>query len=124
MTESPKRRVALIGTGGTISSIGRDSLDVWEYMDTGKKVGPDELLARVPEMAQVAEIVPVPFQSVGSTSIGPAEWLLLTETIHGIWYQLPTPGHRYLRTSSGPRRRRSASTRGGRGGRLPSAPAP
>jgi L-asparaginase len=84
MAESRKRRVALIGTGGTISSIGRDSLDVWEYMDTGKKVGPDELLARVPEMAQVAEIVPVPFQSVGSTAIGPAEWLLLTEAIHGV----------------------------------------
>ena len=84
MTDPAKRRVALIGTGGTISSIGRDSLDVWEYMDTGKKVGPDELLARVPEMAQVAEIVPVPFQSVGSTAIGPAEWLLLTETIHGV----------------------------------------
>ena len=81
MTDPAKRRVALIGTGGTISSIGRDSLDVWEYMDTGKKVGPDELLARVPEMAQVAEIVPVPFQSVGSTAIGPAEWLLLTEAI-------------------------------------------
>ena len=53
-------------------------------MDTGKKVGPDELLERVPEMAQVAEIVPVPFQSVGSTAIGPAEWLLLTETIHDV----------------------------------------
>ena len=84
MTEPAKVRVALIGTGGTISSIGRDSLDVWEYMDTGKKVGPDELLTRVPEMAQVAEIVPVPFQSVGSTAIGPAEWLLLTETIHDV----------------------------------------
>lgn len=84
MTEPRKPRVALIGTGGTISSIGRDSLDVWEYMDTGKKVGPEELLARVPETAQVAEIIPVPFQSVGSTFIGPADWLLLTEAIHGV----------------------------------------
>jgi L-asparaginase len=84
MTDSPKRRVALIGTGGTISSIGRDSLDVWEYMDTGKKVGPEELLARVPEMARVAEIVPVPFESVGSTAIGPAEWLRLTAVIHDV----------------------------------------
>lgn len=76
ITELPKRRVALIGTGWTISSIGRDSLDVWEYMDAGKKVGPDELLARVPETAQVAEIVPVPFQSVAfwscSYSVGAA----------------------------------------------------
>src|SRR5688572_3094093 len=84
MTASRSRRVALIGTGGTISSIGRDSLDVWEYMDTGKKVGPDELLTRVPEMAQVAEIVPVPFQSVGSTAIGPADWLQLTDTVRSV----------------------------------------
>jgi L-asparaginase len=84
MTDSPKRRVALIGTGGTISSIGRDSLDVWEYMDTGKKVGPEELLARVPEMAGIAEIVPVPFESVGSTAIGPAEWLRLVGVIHDV----------------------------------------
>ena len=83
MSEPPKRRVALIGTGGTISSIGRDGLDVWEYMDTGAKIGPGELVARFPETAQVAEIVPIPFRSVGSSSIGPADWLLLTETIHG-----------------------------------------
>ena len=69
---SERRRVALIGTGGTISSLGRDSLDVWQYMDTGKKVGPEELLARVPEAAHVAAVVPVPFRSVGSTAIGRA----------------------------------------------------
>jgi L-asparaginase len=80
----PKRRVALIGTGGTISSIGRDSLDVWEYMDAGKKIGPDDLVARYPETAQVAEIVPVPFSSVGSSFIGPADWLLLTETVDAL----------------------------------------
>jgi L-asparaginase len=79
-----KRRVALIGTGGTISSIGRDSLDVWEYMDAGRKIGPDDLVARYPETAQVAEIVPVQFRSVGSSFIGPADWLLLTETINAV----------------------------------------
>ena len=59
MTEQSKRRVGLIGTGGTISSIGRDSLDVWEYMDAGRKIGPDDLVARYPETAQVATIVPI-----------------------------------------------------------------
>src|SRR5262245_4079772 len=81
MTDEPKRRLAFIGTGGTISSVGRDSLDVWEYMDTGKKIGPDDLLARFPEAAEVGEIIPVPFRSVGSSFIGPADWLRLTETI-------------------------------------------
>jgi L-asparaginase len=77
-----KPRVALIGTGGTISSIGRDSLDLWEYMDTSRKAEPDELLVRFPEAAAAAEIVPVRFRAVGSTAIGPAEWLGLDAAVH------------------------------------------
>jgi len=81
MGAGAKPRVALIGTGGTISSLGRDSLDVWEYMDGGRKIGPEDLLARYPETAGVAVVVPVPYKAVGSSSIGPADWLFLTETI-------------------------------------------
>lgn len=81
MSEEPAPRVALIGTGGTISSLGRDSLDVWEYMDGGQKIGPGDLLARYPETARVATVVPVPYKAVGSSFIGPADWLRLTETI-------------------------------------------
>src|SRR5207245_10784949 len=77
-----RRRVARIGTGGTISSIGRGSLDLWEYMDTSRKAEPDELLVRFPEVAEAAEIVSVRFRSVGSTSIGPDEWLALTAAVH------------------------------------------
>ena len=67
-----KRRVALIGTGGTISSIGRGSLDLWEYMDTSRKAEPDELLVRFPEVAEAAEIVSVRFRSVGARRSGRA----------------------------------------------------
>jgi L-asparaginase len=77
-----KPRVALIGTGGTISSIGRGSLDLWEYMDTGRKAEPDELLARFPEAAEAADIVPVRFRSVGSPAIQPADWLALDAAVH------------------------------------------
>lgn len=77
-----KPRVALIGTGGTISSIGRDSLDLWEYMDSSRKAEPEELLARFPEVPAAAEIVPVRFRAVGSTSIGPPEWLALSAAVH------------------------------------------
>ena len=38
-------RVAVIGTGGTISSVGRDSLDIATYADNKKKYEVDELLA-------------------------------------------------------------------------------
>jgi len=77
-----KPRIALIGTGGTISSIGRDSLDLWEYMDTGRKEEPDELLARFPEAAEAADIVPVRFRSVGSPAIQPGDWLALDAAVH------------------------------------------
>jgi L-asparaginase len=76
-----KRRVALIGTGGTISSIGRGSLDLWEYMDTSRKAEPEELLVRFPEAAEAAEIIPVRFRSVGSAAIGPGDWLALAAAV-------------------------------------------
>src|SRR3989442_12915944 len=70
-----KPRVALIGTGGTISSIGRGSLDLWEYMDASRKAEPDELLVRFPEAAEAAEIVSVRFRAMSSANVGPADWL-------------------------------------------------
>ena len=77
-----KRRVALIGTGGTISSIGRGTLDLWEYMDAGRKAEPDELLQRFPEVADTAEIVPVRFRALSSAAVGPADWLALHAVVH------------------------------------------
>jgi L-asparaginase len=82
MSTPSKPRVALIGTGGTISSIGRDSLDLWEYMDTGLKAEPDELLVRFPEAAGTAEIVPVRFRAMSSAAVGPADWLALGAAVH------------------------------------------
>jgi L-asparaginase len=93
MTTTAKPRVALIGTGGTISSIGCDSLDVWEYMDTSRKAEPEELLQRFPEVGHAAEIVPLRFRAVGSTAIGPTEWLALDAAVHdAIARQAPLDG--------------------------------
>ncbi|HVC57144.1 MAG TPA: asparaginase [Stellaceae bacterium] len=78
----PLPRIAVIGTGGTISSLGASSLDVLDYPDFGQKLSSEGLLDRFPESRLVAEPVPVTFRQVGSTAIGPADWLELRALIH------------------------------------------
>jgi L-asparaginase len=81
--------IAAIGCGGTISSLGRDSTDVLDYPDFGTKLPIDEVLGRYPELAKVADMLPVPFRSVGSTAIGPPEWLELAATIDRLAAERP-----------------------------------
>src|SRR4051812_50003524 len=69
-----RKRVALVGCGGTISSIARSSLDVLDYPETGRKLGIEEVLARTPELERFAACVPIPFRAVGSSAVGPQEW--------------------------------------------------
>ena len=77
-------RIAVIGTGGTISSLGASSLDVLDYPDFGQKLSADALLDRFPETRLIADPVPITVRQVGSTEIGPAEWFELRALIHKI----------------------------------------
>src|SRR4051794_9980679 len=77
-------RIAVIGTGGTISSLGAGSLDVLDYPDFGQKLTSDGLIEKFPETRLVADPVPVTFRQVGSTAIGPEDWVELRDTIHRI----------------------------------------
>ena len=77
-------RIAVIGTGGTISSLGASSLDVLDYPDFGQKLAAEALLDRFPETRLVADPVPITVRQVGSTEIGPTEWLELRALIHKI----------------------------------------
>jgi L-asparaginase len=91
VNSSSKPRVAVIGTGGTIGSDGRHSLDFVEYPDLGRKLEIDELLGRFPELAAEADLAPVRFRAVASSAIGPAEWLELNELVHRIAARDPAP---------------------------------
>src|SRR5207302_3159306 len=82
-------RIAVIGTGGTISSLGAGSLDVLDYPDFGQKLSSEALLGRFPETRQVADPRPYTFRQVGSTAIGPSEWLELRALIHRIARDAP-----------------------------------
>ncbi len=77
-----RSRVAIIGTGGTISSVGRGPLDLIEYPDTKIKLEADQLIEEFPIVREVADVVPIRFRAVGSTEIGPPEWLELLRLIH------------------------------------------
>jgi len=75
-------RIAVIGTGGTISSLAESSLDALDYPEFGRKMNIAEVLDRVPESRLVADPVPIPFRAVGSTAIGPADWIALRSIVH------------------------------------------
>src|SRR3977135_4472941 len=74
--------IAVIGTGGTISSLGDGSLAVLAYPECGQKLTCEALLDRFPETRLVADPVPITFRQVGSTAIGPADWLELRALLH------------------------------------------
>lgn len=73
--------VAVIGAGGTISSLATDPRDYMDYPETGRKLQVEEVLAHIPQLGQFARIVPLPFRSVGSSAVGPEDWLRLHRTI-------------------------------------------
>lgn len=75
MTAKPK--VALIGTGGTITSIGRDPMDLQDYSVTGKRMHPSEMLDMFPDVAASADVIPIEFKAIPSPEISPMDWQAL-----------------------------------------------
>lgn len=69
-----KPKVAFIGTGGTIASVGDSPLELQDYGATGVVMHADEILARFPETALVADVFPVRYRNVASTRVAFPEW--------------------------------------------------
>ncbi len=79
-----RKRVAFIGTGGTISSLGNGPLDTVNYGAMGNMLQADGILERFPDVQRVAEVVAVPYRNVPSPQIAWAEWrqlVLLCDTV-------------------------------------------
>lgn len=64
-----KPKVAFIGTGGTISSLGTGPLDILDYGATETRMEADAIAAMFPHWAEVAEVVPINFGAVVSHNI-------------------------------------------------------
>ena len=75
-------RVHVLGTGGSIAGIGPHRLDYTVYPDLGKKLAVEQMLERIPEARELAELTGEDVLQVGSPSIGPKEWLQLAHRIH------------------------------------------
>ena len=54
-----KPRVAVIGTGGTISSMGTGPLDILDYLANGTVLDVNGLLARIPGDSRTTEALTV-----------------------------------------------------------------
>jgi L-asparaginase len=91
MNSTAKPRVAVIGTGGTISSVGKHSLDLVNYGHNNTKYDAVEQVDAFPEVREVAEVEPVLFRALSSTAMGVAEWLELVRAIHDIAKRLDPP---------------------------------
>jgi L-asparaginase len=79
-----KPKVAFIGTGGTIASVGVGPLDLQDYGATGKVMHADEIVARFPEVGLVADVLAVRYHNIPSTAIDFIDWkalVLLCETL-------------------------------------------
>ena len=89
MVGGPKPRVYVIGTGGSISFVGDYRTDYVNYSYRNQHLTILEMLRRVPEIDQFAEVVAEQLINVGSTDVQPAHWLKLARRINQIFREDP-----------------------------------
>ena len=77
-----KPTVRIIATGGSIAGVGPDRMDYILYPELGQHLTIEQSLARIPELVDIAQLRSEDLVSVGSTAIGPAEWLSLSQRIN------------------------------------------
>ena len=78
MSPQAKPKVAFIGTGGTISSLGVHPLELQDYGVHNNRLQASGIVARFPEVGEVAEVLAVDFRNVPSTDIYFPEWQALS----------------------------------------------
>lgn len=78
----PRPKVALISTGGTITSISHvGELDLYEYTTSGNRLTAQQMLERFPQATSIAEVLPVNFDTLPSTALGFEQWRKLVLVI-------------------------------------------
>lgn len=70
-------KIAFIGTGGTIASMGATNLELQDYGANGVMLQASEILAKFPEAKRFADILPIDFKAIPSPAISFPEWQAL-----------------------------------------------
>lgn len=81
---SPRPRVALLALGGTIDSLGASRLDHVGYVEERRRLPDEHLLAELPELGEIAEIVPEPFPRSPSQELDLATWSSLAASVSSL----------------------------------------
>ena len=84
-----KPKVAFIGTGGTISALGRGPLDLQDYAAAGTMMHAEEILKYWPDTALVADVIPVKYRNIPSPAIGFPEWKELAALCRQLEQDIP-----------------------------------
>jgi L-asparaginase len=82
-------KIAVIGTGGTIASIGKTPLDILDYAQNKTMLEVNEIIDRFPEVHSVADLVVVPYRAIPSPSMGFTQWRELVNTFDRIAAEHP-----------------------------------
>lgn len=85
-------RIAFVGTGGTIASIGTDQFDLLDYTATGERLDSVDLIERTGLQDVIATIVPVNFRQIDSTAITFEDWADLADLCHVLSADLDLQG--------------------------------
>jgi L-asparaginase len=90
--ERPDRpRIAVLGTGGTIAFEGSGPFDLVDYGERSRIMPIGELLQRVPQLAELAELDARDVVICGSNEVGPETWLRLRREVVDVFTGRPEP---------------------------------
>ena len=77
-------KIAFVGTGGTIASIGADQFDLLDYTATDERLNSASLIERTGLQGTIATIVPVDFRQIDSTAITVEDWADLVDCCYAL----------------------------------------
>jgi L-asparaginase type II len=81
--------VHVIGTGGSISCIGEGRTDWLDYNYAERHYSIDEMLGRVPELNEIANVRCEQFMNAYGGEVSPGRWLALAARINAIFRESP-----------------------------------